>query len=251
VLKITTGSLGEKGAGVFIQRLTQDTSQLATSLSTLIVVLSQFFEKIGILAAILIMNRLAFLVVAGILVIQIIIETVRTQTLKADDIVLRNAEERYTGLVSEMIHGAADVKLTNSEQAFEKELKDRIHNANGKRLKMWNRSAVFDISRMQLDSVGTYVFIMVLAFLLSQTALGYVGIWSAWPVGWTVAAVMSLLFYANGPWKGKRAMQALIFVNSLILMRLFVSRSTIHRVSCGSLQTLLSGTHSSSSACRG
>ena len=50
---------------------------------------------------------------------------------------------------------------------------------------------------------------VVLAFLLSQTALGYVGIWSAWPVGWTVAAVMSLLFYANGPWKGKRAMQAL------------------------------------------
>lgn len=171
VLKITTGSLGEKGAGVFIQRLTQDTSQLATSLSTLIVVLSQFFEKIGILAAILIMNRLAFLVVAGILVIQIIIETVRTQTLKADDIVLRNAEERYTGLVSEMIHGAADVKLTNSEQAFEKELKDRIHNANGKRLKMWNRGAVFDISRLQLDSVGTYVFIMVLAFLLSRGSI--------------------------------------------------------------------------------
>lgn len=27
------------------------------------------------------------------------------------------------------------------------------------------------------------------------------GIWCAWPVGWTIAMVMSLLFYHNGPWK--------------------------------------------------
>lgn len=34
-----------------------------------------------------------------------------------------------------------------------------------------------------------------LAFLLSGTALGSTGIWCAWPVGWTVAAVLSLIFY--------------------------------------------------------
>lgn len=27
------------------------------------------------------------------------------------------------------------------------------------------------------------------------------GICCAWPVGWTVAAVMSFNFYRNGPWK--------------------------------------------------
>ena len=36
---------------------------------------------------------------------------------------------------------------------------------------------------------------VVLASLFSSTALGSVGIWCAWPVGWTVAAVMSLCFY--------------------------------------------------------
>lgn len=34
-----------------------------------------------------------------------------------------------------------------------------------------------------------------LAFLLSGTVLGSTGIWCAWPVGWTVAAVLSLIFY--------------------------------------------------------
>ena len=34
-----------------------------------------------------------------------------------------------------------------------------------------------------------------MAFLLSKTALGSTGIWCAWPVGWVVSAVISLVFY--------------------------------------------------------
>jgi Na+-driven multidrug efflux pump len=43
---------------------------------------------------------------------------------------------------------------------------------------------------------------VVLAIVLSRTALGYVGIWCAWPVGWSISTVLSLRFYRNGPWKG-------------------------------------------------
>lgn len=34
-----------------------------------------------------------------------------------------------------------------------------------------------------------------LAFLLSQTALASTGIWCAWPIGWTVATIVSVVFY--------------------------------------------------------
>ena len=34
-----------------------------------------------------------------------------------------------------------------------------------------------------------------LAFLLSQTALASTGIWCAWPIGWTVATIVSIAFY--------------------------------------------------------
>jgi len=37
---------------------------------------------------------------------------------------------------------------------------------------------------------------VVLAIILSRTALGSTGIWCAWPVGWTIAAIMSVVFYA-------------------------------------------------------
>lgn len=39
-----------------------------------------------------------------------------------------------------------------------------------------------------------------LAITLSK-ALGAVGVWFAWPIGWSIAMVMSVIFYRRGPWE--------------------------------------------------
>ena len=39
-----------------------------------------------------------------------------------------------------------------------------------------------------------------LAIALSK-ALGAVGVWCAWPIGWSIAMVMSVVFYRRGPWE--------------------------------------------------
>ncbi len=41
---------------------------------------------------------------------------------------------------------------------------------------------------------------VVLAVVLSRQ-FGSVGIWCAWPVGWSIATVLSILFYRKGSWK--------------------------------------------------
>lgn len=41
---------------------------------------------------------------------------------------------------------------------------------------------------------------VILAFALSATSLGATGIWAAWPIGWVVAMVLSVVFYRMGPW---------------------------------------------------
>ena len=46
--------------------------------------------------------------------------------------------------------------------------------------------------------IGTFtdlILRVVLAVLLSKTALGSAGIWCAWPIGWIIAAALSLFFY--------------------------------------------------------
>ncbi len=42
-----------------------------------------------------------------------------------------------------------------------------------------------------------------LAIILSKTVLGSFGIWSAWPIGWTVAAILSVVFFKSGKWNKK------------------------------------------------
>jgi len=39
-----------------------------------------------------------------------------------------------------------------------------------------------------------------LAIVLSK-ALGAVGVWCAWPIGWSIAMAMSVIFYRRGPWE--------------------------------------------------
>lgn len=44
---------------------------------------------------------------------------------------------------------------------------------------------------------------VALAIVLSRQ-LGYIGIWCAWPVGWSLGVILSIWFYRNGPWKEER-----------------------------------------------
>ena len=48
---------------------------------------------------------------------------------------------------------------------------------------------------------------VVLAKVLS-IPFGPLGIWCAWPIGWSISAVMSVYFYEKGPWKLAGAQQA-------------------------------------------
>lgn len=48
---------------------------------------------------------------------------------------------------------------------------------------------------------------VVLAFVLSRTALGATGIWCAWPIGWTVATVLSIAFYQKEICSKERTIQ--------------------------------------------
>ena len=60
VLKITDSCMDEKGTGLFIQRLTSDTSNLATVFNTLADNLSQVCQYVGILCAMLIVSPRIF-----------------------------------------------------------------------------------------------------------------------------------------------------------------------------------------------
>ncbi len=60
------------------------------------------------------------------------------------------------------------------------------------------------VSLMKYFMTSTFTDLLLrvgLAYLFSRTALQYIGIWCAWPVGWSAATVISLAFLNKGLWK--------------------------------------------------
>ena len=170
-LRITNGCIDEKGTGLFIQRLTVDTTSLATGFNTLADLFSQMFNYVGILAAILIASPHVFLVVLVLLCIQSLLELKRARQMKKDDRVYREANEKFTGFVNEMVKGARDVKLLNSEATFRDELTERINDANDKRLFMQLRAWKYRLTRLELGEFGYFVYIVLLALLIEQNRM--------------------------------------------------------------------------------
>lgn len=167
-LRIKSECLDEQGTGLFIQRLTVDTTRLATGFNTLADMSATLLNYVGILAAMLILSPPVFLVVLALLGIQYAIEHARTKRMTVDDRIYREANERFTGFVSEMVKGASDVRLLNSEKIFKEELAARIRDANDKRLYMQKRSWSLKIARQELGALGYFGFILLLSLLIAK-----------------------------------------------------------------------------------
>ena len=64
--------------------------------------------------------------------------------------------------------------------------------------------------QMKPFMIGTFtdlILRVVLAKVLS-IPFGPLGIWCAWPIGWSISTVMSIYFYEKGPWKKAEAEEA-------------------------------------------
>ena len=165
-LHIQNHVMDEKGSGVFIQRLTNDTTRLATGFGRIADMVAQFVNYIGILLSMLVIGPFVFLIALVFLFAESLLEIYRTKKLCVDDRVYRNANERFSSFISEMVRGARDVKQLNGEKAFCEEATDRVVNANNKRLKMQEHSWTWKLLRWEVSEAGNFIFIAILAILL-------------------------------------------------------------------------------------
>ena len=60
------------------------------------------------------------------------------------------------------------------------------------------------MGRFMASTFTDLVLRVVLAYVLSTAMGSALGIWCAWPIGWSAATCMSILFYLRGPWRKPR-----------------------------------------------
>ena len=56
-----------------------------------------------------------------------------------------------------------------------------------------------EMERFMIATFTDLILRVALAIVLSKTGLGSTGIWCAWPIGWSIATVLSLRFCLKGP----------------------------------------------------
>ena len=60
------------------------------------------------------------------------------------------------------------------------------------------------MNKFMIATFTDLILRVVMAAVFSKTPLGATGIWCAWPVGWCVATVLSIVSYVTGPWKKEK-----------------------------------------------
>lgn len=177
ILKLENSCLDEKGSGLFIHRISNDTYRISSVFRSLIENISYIFEYIGILVAIFTVNKLVFLYVIFMITVLWMIEKARNKRLNEDDKKSRSSNERVSGFVSELVRGARDIKMLNSEDDFLKELSFRIEDANKNEMKMRCTNWKFKLAGWEFSKFFNFMLIVLLAlmmkykFIVATTAL--------------------------------------------------------------------------------
>lgn len=136
ILHLENKCLDENSSGVFIQRLTNDTSKIADIFNVLNMCLSNIITNIGIFGAIFIISKIAFLYLVITLLIIYIVERRRVFLVNKRDKVFRKKNEKVSGFVGELVRGARDIKMLNAEKSFMRELHGKVVDLNNERYAM-------------------------------------------------------------------------------------------------------------------
>lgn len=171
ILKLENNSLDEHGSGEFIQRMTGDTDKLADVFNHLVSMFSSLVKYIGILIAIFIVNKIVFLFTLIILIIRYFIERARTNRRKKDDEISRKAKDSVSSFTGELVRGARDIKMLNSENDFMKEMNYRIKDFNEKRIRMQNVSWNYRVFSFWFTDISFLLLIILLAFLIKDKVI--------------------------------------------------------------------------------
>ena len=118
ILKLENRIIDNNSSGVFIQRLTSDTSRLADIFNVLNLYLSRILINIGIFIAVFIINFRAFLYLVIMVFILYLVERRRVKIYNIRDKEFRKESERVTGFVGEIVRGIRDIKMLHSEDSF-------------------------------------------------------------------------------------------------------------------------------------
>ena len=130
ILKLENETLNTNSSGIFIQRLTNDKDILSDGFNTIIDHLEGIVGSIGVFIAVLIINKYVFIYLIIEVIILDLINIKKTEIHVSNKKIFKKENEKMVGFTGELVRGAKDIKMLNSEKSFSKEIINRTDNLN-------------------------------------------------------------------------------------------------------------------------
>ena len=111
ILKIENKCIDNNSSGLFIQRMTNDTSRMADVFNILSEYLANIIRDIGIFIAIFIINKVVFVYMIIAVIILYIIDRKRVKKRNENDKIFRKKNEKISGFIGEIVRGIRDIKI--------------------------------------------------------------------------------------------------------------------------------------------
>ena len=171
ILKLESKIINEKGSGIFIQRLTSDTSRLADIYVALNIYLTSIITEIGMYIVVFMINKLVFLYLVLMTIIMYIVEKIRNIKFNNEDKKYRKSQEKVSGFITELVRGSHDIKMLNAEDSFINELENKIVDSNEKRLYMQKIDRKYRFYLGNLTDINEFLLIVILVILIMNNQL--------------------------------------------------------------------------------
>ena len=171
ILTLSNKSLEENGSGMFIQRIIGDTRTISAIFTDINRYMNGILSNIGIIVSFFVINKPMFFFVIFSLIIKMTIETKRINTYNKSEKEFRTLNDSLTSFTGEIVKGAEDIKMLNSEDSFLLELKKRFTALNEKKFKMENTKYNYYIIGWNWYSISHLITMCIIAFSIKNNTL--------------------------------------------------------------------------------
>ena len=166
ILKLKNSSIDENSSGVFIQRLTNDTTKIADVFNILNFHLLDIITNIGIFIAVLIIDYRIFLFLIVMILVIGFFEQRRISFQNEKDKIFRKENEKVSGFVGELVRGVRDIKMLSAEKSFLRELHGKLIHLNNSRYEMGKVNRKYLLLTGCLRDLFDLLLICLLVFLI-------------------------------------------------------------------------------------
>ena len=168
ILQLKNSCIEKTSSGLFIQRITGDTTKIADIFNIISLEATSIITDIGIFIAILIIDFRIFLFIFILVFIIGIIERKRIQNRINNEKIIRKDNDLVTGFIGELVRGTKDIKMLSAEKSFLNETDKKITNLNEKRYNMFKIQRRFRVSINTLKDFQTLAIITLLLYFISK-----------------------------------------------------------------------------------